>query len=77
MRKSHRIPPPFIGAPPQPPPDPSGLPPGVREAETARGIVMERILPMPPKGKTDAEGTVTGTFCVSDLIFFCFLFSFF
>jgi pyruvate,water dikinase len=44
--------PPFLGDPPQPPPDPSGLPPGPRRVMTAVGIAMGELF-----GSSEAEHT--------------------
>jgi phosphohistidine swiveling domain-containing protein len=42
--------PPFVGDPPQPPPDPSGLPPGVGRIMRATGIALDSLF-----GSSDAE----------------------
>ncbi len=42
--------PPFLGDPPQPPPDPSGLPPGHRPHHAAMGIALDLLF-----GSSDAE----------------------
>ncbi|HEU5307867.1 MAG TPA: PEP-utilizing enzyme [Acidimicrobiia bacterium] len=42
--------PPFIGDPPQPPPDPSGLPPGIGRIMRATGIALDSLF-----GSSDAE----------------------
>jgi pyruvate,water dikinase len=44
--------PPFLGDPPQPPPDPSGLPPGPARVMTAVGIAMGSLF-----GSSEAEHT--------------------
>lgn len=62
--------PPVLGDPPQPPPDPSGLPPGPRALMTAMHAVMSHLLPEPPvereagpvvRGKSGNPGSVTAT----------------
>ncbi len=42
--------PPFLGDPPQPPPDPSGLPPGIGRVMRATGIALDSLF-----GSSDAE----------------------
>jgi pyruvate,water dikinase len=42
--------PPFLGDPPQPPPDPSGLPPGIGRIMRATGIALDSLF-----GSSDAE----------------------
>jgi pyruvate,water dikinase len=42
--------PPFLGDPPQPPPDPSGLPPGIGRIMRATGIALDSMF-----GSSDAE----------------------
>jgi pyruvate,water dikinase len=46
--------PPFLGEPPQPPPDPSGLPPGPRRVMTAMGISMSEMF-MPSTEEHDED----------------------
>lgn len=62
--------PPFLGDAPSPPPDPSGLPPGAREMESARGLFISRIFSPPELGALKENllqgigasgGTVEGT----------------
>lgn len=58
VRQRPTMVPPFLGAPPEAPPDPSGLPPFVRESEMARGIFMQRVLPAPGSVTQPAEDGV-------------------
>jgi pyruvate,water dikinase len=50
--------PPFLGDPPQPPPDPSGLPPGPRRVMTAMGIAMGELFT--PSEAEHTEDTLRG-----------------
>lgn len=53
--------PPFIPEPQPNPPDPSGLPPGVREAEISRGTYLQRIFtPPPPVQQDDKAEFISG-----------------
>lgn len=47
--------PPFLGEPPGPPPDLSGLPDGIREAEQSRGLFLMRLFSPPPAPSPDSN----------------------